>query len=397
MKITQMDVYLLNAGDQAKMRRPVVCRIMTDEGIYGDGEAGVAIGTGAYAAVGLLKDFAKIIMGQDPMNVGPIWTKLLKESYWGQAGGAIIFAAISAIDIALLDIKGKALGVPCYQLLGGKYRDSFRCYASQLQFGWGDEVGPFGSVEEYVHITKKALDEGFDAVKTDFIMFDRDGKSIPKSACEGVLKYDLLNIFEERLAAIRNELGYDFDIIVENHSRTDAVSAAIIGEICDKYKIFALEEPTTPLNPDSHLPARRKIKTPLASGERIFSRWGFYNFIKNDGIQLLQPDICNCGGLTEAKRICDMAEVFDCTVQAHVAGSPISTAAALHLQAAIPNFCIHEHHYRSTAKGTIDLGKYDYQPVSNGKITVPELPGLGQEISDFGIKTAIEHVCVKAN
>lgn len=394
MKITQVDIYLLNAGDQAKMRRPVVCRIMTDEGVYGDGEAGVAIGTGAYAAVGLLRDFGKMILGLDPMNVGPIWTKLLKESYWGQAGGAIVFASISAIDIALMDIKGKALGVPCYQLLGGKYRSKFRVYGSQLQFGWGDEIGPWGSTEDYVRITKKCLDEGIDAIKTDFIMFDRDGKPIPKSANEGIMKYDMLQLFEERVKAIRDELGYDFDIIVENHSRTDAVSSVQMGEICDRYKIFALEEPTTPLNPETHRVLHEKMLTPIASGERVFSRWGFYPFLKDGYIQLIQPDICNCGGLTEAKRICDMAEVFDATVQAHVAGSPISTAAALHLQAAIPNFCIHEHHYRSTAKGTVDLGKYDYQPV-NGYISVPDLPGLGQEISDFAIETALEHYCIK--
>lgn len=393
MKITKVDIYMLDATVQRASRRPIVCRIMTDEGIYGDGEAGIALGTGAPAAFGMVQDLAHLIIGMDPMNVEPVWTRLFKGSFWGMGGGPIVFAGISAIDIALLDIKGKALGVPIYQLLGGKYRDSLRTYASQLQFGWTSKIGPFGKPEEYVEIVKHALSEGYDAVKIDFTQIDVDGTRLPKSSVEGILSLKVFKMIEDRLSLVRKECGYDFDIIVENHCRTDAISAVRIGELCDEYRVFALEEPTIPLNPDLHKIVRGKIKTPIASGERIFGKWSFMNFFKEDSIQLAQPDICNCGGLSETKKICDLASIFDVTIQAHCAGSPISTAAALQLEAAIPNFCIHEHHFRSTQEALTVLCKYDYQP-KNGKYTVPDLPGLGQEISQHAIDTALMHAVV---
>jgi L-alanine-DL-glutamate epimerase-like enolase superfamily enzyme len=393
MKITKIDVYMLDASEQRGHRKPVIARIHTDEGIYGDGEAGIALGTGATGAFGMVQDLAALIIGMDPMNVEPLWERLMKASFWGQGGGAIVFAGISALDIALLDIKGKALGVPVYQLLGGKYRSELRTYASQLQFGWTTKIGPYGSPEDYVMITQHALSEGYDAVKIDFTQIAPDGTRIPKREVEGIPARQYIAMIESRMEAIRRECGYDFDLIVENHCRTDAVSAVIVGELCDKYKAFAYEEPTTPLNPDMHKYVHEKIRTPIASGERIFSRWGFMNYFKENAVQLIQPDICNCGGLSEAKRICEMATCFDVTVQAHCAGSPISTAAALQLEAAISNFCIHEHHFRSTQPALTALCKYDYQPYG-GKYTVPELPGLGQEMSPFAMENAIMHVTV---
>ena len=338
MKITKVDVFMLDAGSQRWQRKPIVCRIYTDEGIYGDGEAGIAFGIGSTAAFGMVKDLAGLIVGMDPMNIEVIWNKMFKSSFWGMGGGAIVFAGISAIDIALWDIKGKALNVPCYQLMGGKFRSQMRSYASQLQFGWCDKIGPYGKPEEYRMIAKYALDD----------------------------------------------------------CRTDAVSAVMIGELCDKYKVMALEEPVIPMNPMMQKAVHDKVKTPIASGERLYGRWHYMNNFAENNVQLLQPDICNCGGLTESKKICDMAQVFDVTVQAHCAGSPISTAAALHIEAAIPNFCIHEHHFRSTQPDLTRLCKYDYQPVK-GIYTVPELPGLGQEMTKDAMDNALMHVTVDRN
>lgn len=393
MKITQVDVYMLDAGIQRGSRKPICCRIYTDEGIYGDGEAGVAYGAGATAAFGMVQDLAKFIIGKDPMKTEAIWEELFKTTFWGQGGGTIVFSGISAIDIALMDIKGKALGVPIYQILGGKTRSELRAYASQLQFGWTSQIGPYGKKEDYSMIVKHAMSEGYDAVKIDFTMYDRNASPIPQSRCEGILDADFLSMVEERMEHIRSECG-DIDIIVENHCRTDLTSAIAIGALCDKYNMYAYEEPVTPLNPDMHLELRKKVRTPLASGERIYSRWGYMNFLKNHSIQLIQPDACNCGGITECKKICDLAHIFDVKVQVHVAGGPISTAAALQIQAAIPNFGIYEHHFRSTQEAITVLGKYDYQP-QNGKYQIPELPGLGQEISEFALKSPLMHAVVK--
>ena len=143
------------------------------------------------------------------------------------------------------------------------------------------------------------------------------------------------------MAAIREEFP-DIDIIVENHCQTDLNSAIRIGELCDKYNMMAYEEPVTMLNPQMMKELHDRIRTPLAAGERIYSRWGYYNFFKDNSIQLIQPDACNCGGITELKKIADMAHVFDARVQVHVAGAVITNAASLQLEAAIPNFGIQQ-------------------------------------------------------
>lgn len=396
MKITKVDVYMLDAGVQRASRRPIIARVSTDEGIYGDGEAGIALGTGAPAAFGMVQDLARLIIGLDPFDTEKIYHRLMKSSFWGIGSGAIVMAGISALDIALLDIKGKALGVPVYQLLGGKTREELRCYASQLQFGWCDRIGPFGKTEDYVKISEYALSQGYDCIKVDFTQFDRNAVRLGTHAVEGILPRPMINMIDERMGAIRDSLGYDFDIIVENHCRTDAISGVQIGELCDKYKVMAYEEPAMPQNPEMHKIIRDKIRTPIATGERVYGSRMYYSFFKNDAVQLIQPDICNCGGLTEGKKICDMAAVFDVTVQAHCAGSPISTAAAIQIEAAIQNFCIHEHHFRSTQPALTKLCKYDYQP-RNGKYYVSDFsdkPGLGQEMSDWAMENALMHVTV---
>jgi len=392
MKVTKVDVYMLDAGAQRHGRHPVCCRVYTDEGIYGDGEAGIAYGSGYTGAFGVTVDMARHIIGRDPMEVEKLWEEMYKGTFWGMGGGAIIFAGISAINIALMDIKGKKLGVPIYELLGGKCRDEIRCYASQLQFGWTTKIGPWGKEQEYVDICKHAVSEGYDAVKIDFTTYDENGNKVPRSEKEGFVDRKFLRRIEGRIAAIRDEFP-DLDIIVENHANTDFNSAVKIGEICDKYDIMALEEPFTMLNPELMRELHNRISTPLAAGERIYARWGYYNFLKDYSLQLIQPDACNCGGITELKKIADLAHIFDALVQVHVAGAVITNAASLQLEAAMPNFGIHEHHFRTTQDCINVLGKYEMIP-ENGKYKVPDRPGLGQELSDFAIETALMHETV---
>lgn len=390
MKIVSVDVFLLNCGTTAW--RPIVCRVNTDEGISGWGEASVGFDSGAPAAYAMIKDIAPLIIGMDAMAHEAVWDKLFKNTFWAQAGGTIIFSAISAIDTALWDIKGKALGVPLYKLLGGKTSENLRCYASQLQFGWGNNMGRAISDAELVEACEKAVDEGFDAVKINFITFDDEGGRV--GFLRGPIPAKYRKMIERRAEAVRNAIGPDVDIIVENHARTDAVSTVEMCDILEPYNIMFIEEVATPLNPQVMRIIRDRTRIPLAGGERIFSRWGFTNFFADDTIQIAQPDIGTCGGITEAKKICDMAHVHDVGVQIHVCGSPISIAASLHMEASIPNFVIHEHHVINRAKMNIDLGIYDYVPV-NGKTQVPELPGIGQELSEKAMKEALACCTVK--
>ncbi len=385
MKIVSVDIMELRPRNNPGWR-PVVCRIHTDEGLYGYGEAALAYGVGASAAFGMIKDLSRMIIGHDPLDNEVIWDRLYKATFWGQNGGPVVFAGISAIDIALWDIKGKVFNVPVYRLLGGKRREKLRAYASQLQFGWGDGIKPAFATEDYVSASKKAVAEGYNAIKIDFFTFSKEGIRFTAEETTRLLKPAYLDLIEERIAAVRQAIGQGVDIIIEAHSFTDAQAAIQIGRRAEKYNIFVYEEPTTP-NPKITKFVAENVNIPLASGERIYTRWGYAPYFENSSLSLIQPDLGTCGGITEGKKICDMAYAYDVSVQAHVCASPLSTAASLHLEAVIPNFCIHEHHVINLASYNKELCIHDYQPI-DGYISVPELPGIGNELSDYALETA---------
>ena len=389
MKITSVEAIKSNGGRASVYKshwNPIFVRINTDEGISGFGEAGVAYSSGADAAFGIIQDFGKLIIGMDPMNIEAIWDKLHRTTFWGMGGGTIIFSGISAIDIALWDIKGKALDVPVYQLLGGKTNDKLRAYASQIQFDWGKQCNNLVKPEEYGKAALKAKKEGYSCVKVDPVGFDLEGVWMGWSNY-GLLEYDQMKVAVDRIAAIREDCGPDMDIIIELHSLTDTNTAIQLGRELEQYRCFYYEEPTQPLNADLFKEIAQKVRIPMASGERIYSRWGYRPFYEARSLSIIQPDLCNTGGITEGKKICDMAHVYDIGVQLHICGGPISTAAALQLEAVIPNFVIHEHHQSALMEENINLCKYDYQP-QNGYFEIPDLPGIGQELTDDAIANA---------
>lgn len=380
MKITKVDAILMDTkpADQP-IWCPVLCRVYTDEGIYGDGEAALAYGSGSRAAWGMIQDFAELVIGMDPLDTEVIWEKLYKGTFWGQNGGPVVMAGISAIDIACWDIKGKVLNQPVYKLLGGKQREKMRAYASQLQFGWGSSKTPAYQVEDYVNNAKKALAEGYDAIKIDFFTFCPDGHRTNYEETTGPLTPEQYNMVAERIKAVREAVGPDVDIIQENHSYIDAQGAVQLGRLAEKYNIMYFEEPNTP-NPKITKFIHDKINVPIAHGERIYSRWGYVPYFENGSVQMIQPDIGTCGGITETKKVCDMAHAYDVGVQVHCCASPICTAAALQVEAVIPNFVIHEHHVYCRYDYNKELCKYDYQP-EDGWFKVPELPGIGNELT----------------
>lgn len=392
MKITHVEVMQLET--RRPTWRPIACRIYTDEGLYGDGEAALAYGIAAPAAFGMIRDLSTLIIGMDPMDNEVIWDKLYKQTFWGQNGGPVVFAGISAIDIALWDIKGKVLGVPVYKLLGGKRRDNLRTYASQLTYGWGPGTcEACGTAEEYAENCRIAVSQGYDCVKLDFFNYDRDHTPFGSGEVQTrLLSPYYVDLVEERVRACREAVGPKVDIIMENHSIPDANSAVQLGRVVQKYNIFYFEEPNTP-TPKMAKYICDQLEMPIAHGERVYSRWQYAQYFENSSVQVIQPDLGNCGGITEGKKICDMAYTYDVSVQCHVCGSPLSTAAALHLECVIPNFVIHEHHEICLYDYNKELCIYDYQP-ENGKYKVPELPGLGNEWSEYAL-THCEKVTVK--
>ena len=227
MKITQIDVYQVEDPENPKWR-PVFCRIHTDAGIFGDGEAAMAYGVGSTGAYGMTTDLANFIIGMDPLDSEIIWSRLYRQTFWGQNGGGVFSAAMSAIDLALWDIKGKYFNVPVYKLLGGKYRSKLRTYASQLQFGWQPSMGACRSKRDYIDASKRAVEQGYDAIKIDFFTFREGEGSYSDEERTTLLDPKTLRLVTGRVAAVRETVGPDVDIIIENHSFPDAQSAVQI-------------------------------------------------------------------------------------------------------------------------------------------------------------------------
>ena len=247
--------------------------------------------------------------------------------------------------------------------------------------------------KDYYRVVKEAVDEGYDAVKIDPVFAPTEPASMGDvmatqgTQIRGCYREHDLKRSVERIAAAREAGGPDMDIIVEIHSLLDANTSAELGKALEPYRIMYYEEPTMPCNADMFKHIKEKSGLPLATGERSYTRWGFRQFFEDRTLNVIQPDLANTGGITETKKICDMAQVYDIGVQIHVCGGPIATAAALQLEATIPNFVIHEEHNANLTSAFVKGGKYYYAP-KDGYYTVPELPGIGQEMSDFYIANA---------
>jgi galactonate dehydratase len=378
MKITSVDIYQ-TAKDPKDATKPIVVRLNTDAGISGFGEVGLAYGAGHNAGFGMLKDLAGYVIGLDPRNVESIWEKLFRSTFWGMGGGPVVYGGISAIDTACWDIRGKEMGVPIYRLLGGKTREKLRTYASQLQLGWGKRYTLLIEPEEYAEVALKAVSEGYDCLKVDPVCVNRKGEVT--SYHGGILSHPEIKLAYDRIKAMRDAVGPDVDIMIELHSGYGLNSAIQFGNAIEDLKCMCYEEPVHPMNVDNFALLARSVKIPLAGGERIYTRWGYRPFFEKQALALIQPDIGLVGGFTECKKICDMAHVYDATVQCHVAGGPIATAAALQMEAAIPNFIVHEYHVAAMNETLIATCKYDYLP-EKGSFTPPELPGIGQELTE---------------
>lgn len=390
MKITSIDIIKLfkKPSEQCEIGvagpwHPIIVRVNTDAGISGYGEIGLAYGIGQTGGFGIGQDYARAILGMDPLNNEAIWNKLHRQTFWGMGGGGVIMAGISGIDIALWDIKGKYYNTPIYKLLGGKTNEKLRTYASQLQFDWGLVARNLSKPEDYAEATRKAVAQGFDAVKVDPIAYDENGVWYGRNN-RGLLMRDQIKMAVDRVAAMREAGGPNLDIIIELHALTDTNTSIQLGRELEKFNCFYYEEPTSPQNPDLFCEIAANVKIPVATGERLYSRWGYRPFLEKRAVQLIQPDLCNTGGITEGKKICDMAHVYDIGVQGHCCGSPISTAATLQLEAVIPNFVIHELHASALLPDNIATCKYNYVPV-NGYYEIPELPGIGQELTEEAI------------
>lgn len=379
MKVTKVEIFDLKIPDVPDWH-PVVIRVHTDKGISGVGEVGLAFGIGHSAGAGMVKNLAEAyLIGSNPFRIEKMWDTMFRSSFWAYGGGPAVFGGMSAIDIAMWDIKGKALGLPVYELLGGKTNESLRCYASQIQLGWPAGPRGLGSEKEYADAARKAVADGYDCVKIDPIILDEEGR--PAGNLRKVLTKAQQRLFYDRVKAVRDAVGPDVDIILDLHSLPSVTTGIQLGRLWEDLNCMYYEELVNCMHPGLQEKVSKGVRIPMAAGERLYTRWGYRQYFEDQSLDVIQPDLCLCGGITEGKKICDYANLYDISVQIHVCGSPVSTAAALQLEAVIPNFLIHEHFTRGLNAYNREICVQDYQP-ENGRFVPPDLPGLGIELND---------------
>ncbi len=372
MKITQVEIFEV-AYPNTPNWHPILIRIGTDEGISGVGEVGLAYGTGGSAGAGMVKNLAEnFLIGADPFRIEELWDTMYRKTFWGQGGGPVIFGGMSAIDHALWDIKGKALGVPVYELLGGKCHEKLLVYAN----GWYHD---YNAPAEFVEPVQRLAADGYKALKFDPFRKRPDGVN---EYSKRVLDKDREDLAVGRVEAVREALGPDFKICVEVHGNLGPMSAIAAGKRLEACRPFFYEEAVDANNVEMMAKVAAHVDIPIAAGERLYTRYGFRPYIEQQILDIIQPDLGLAGGISEVKKIATYAETYGISVQPHNCASPVLTAVSVQLDACIPNFIIQElFPYRPAAHYEVVTEPLERQVV-DGYLPISDKPGLGVELND---------------
>lgn len=346
-------------------------RIDTDEGISGYGEANPDAGAGG--VVGLIKFLTPLLLGEDPRDVERVWEKLRRRVFAGPQAGVFVIA-LSGIELALWDLAGKAAGQPVYRLLGGKFRDKIRVYAD---CGLGDD--PAGSASGCADRARRMVEEGFTAIKFDVDDLEHPAKF---DAFNHTINNAELRSMVERVAAVREAIGPDVDLAIDLHARYDVPSACRIAWELEPFSLLWLEEPVPAENIDALVRVRAQTRTPICVGENLYLRWGFRELLERGAVDVIEPDVPKCGGLAEAKKIANLAEMHYVPFAPHLVSTPVGTMATSHQCAAIPNFLVQEWHAleeREVWDSYVAAPDGSGSIISGGYITLPDTPGIGVE------------------
>ncbi|MCH2313697.1 MAG: mandelate racemase/muconate lactonizing enzyme family protein [SAR202 cluster bacterium] len=361
MKITGLKINIFSSQHKNAKRNWLIVRIQTDEGIEGIGEASMLSQDPIVAS--LLEEWAEnYLVGKNPMNGELHWTRLHQDNLG--RGGRLFSPALSGIDIALWDLRGKILDVPVYELLGGPYSQRLRVYAN----GWYTTPG---TPEQNAEEAKKVVAMGYTAMK-----FDPFGK-----IAYTTITPEEAQLSEDRVAAVRDAVGPNVDILVEVHARFNVYTAVHLANRIEKYNPFWFEEPVSQENVSEMKQVRSRINIPVATGERLYLKFPFFELVRNEAVDILQPDICNAGGITELKKIAGMAEAQHIMMAPHNTNSAVGTVASMHLDAAMPKFLIQEYkaeiyepHYFEVIEGL--------PRQKEGYVDLPSGPGLGIRLNE---------------
>jgi galactonate dehydratase len=380
MKVVAADIYDV---DLHPWKPPIILRLHTDEGLYGLGEFPLAYGSGRRAAIGMLRDLVEgFLLGADPMRIEAMWHNLYRRTFWAQGGGPVVYGGMSTIDEALWDIKGKALGWPIYELLGGKVRDALRVYANGWYSGeWtgGDPVPH--TPEEYGELAAKVVERGYDALKFNPFGVPRERGQRPVDH-ERILEPWRADLGCARVQAVREAVGPNVDIMVECHGWFGTTSAIEMGRRLADLNPYFYEEPVDAMNVACMRKVAENVPLQIAAGERLYTRYMFREYVESQALDILQPDVGLAGGITETKKIAAHAEIYDLHVQPHNCHGPIATAAAVQLDACITNFIIQELvPFRERVAYDIVHEPPEFTVV-DGYMPVPDAPGLGVTLNE---------------
>lgn len=354
MKITDLTTFTVYAF----RTNFVFVRLETDEGVSGVGEG--TLEYKEHALLGALEDIRRVLLGQDPREVERICHELCRDSYWRT--GPVLQSALSAVNIALWDIKAKLCSVPLYELLGGRVRDRVRMYAN----GWFSGAR---EPEEFAAAAKAAAALGVTALKWD-----------PFGRAYLHLDRQELNRSVEIVEAVRGAVGNDVDLLIECHGRFDIATGIRIAHAMKPYDPMFIEEPTPPDSLDALAEVRRNAPVPIAAGERIYAPAQFREFLDKGCADYAQPDVSHCGGISAVMKMAAMAESHYVALAPHNPSGPVANAATLHLAASLPGFRILEI-MLTDVKWRSELT--DERVVfEEGCIRIPEGPGLGLSLRE---------------
>ncbi|GGF29941.1 galactonate dehydratase [Halobacillus andaensis] len=344
-------------------------KIETSEGLTGWGEP--VIEGRAHTVKAAVEELMENLIGKDPLRIEDHWNMMYRAGFY--RGGPILMSAIAGIDQALWDIKGKFYNAPIYQLLGGACRDSIKVYS------WigGDRPSDVGSA------AKEAVETGFSAVKMN-----------GTEELQYIDSYSKIDQAVERVASVRESVGHDIGIGIDFHGRVHKPMAKILAKELEAYRPMFIEEPVLSENNEALRDIAAHTYIPIATGERMYSRWDFKSLLSEGYIDIIQPDLSHAGGITETKKIASMAEAYDVAVAPHCPLGPIALASCLHVDATAYNAFIQEQslgiHYNKE-NDLLDYVKdrsvFDYK---NGYVKFPEGPGLGIEIDEDYVRKRAE-------
>lgn len=369
MKITRIETLVCHA----RMRNWVFVKVITDQpGLVGWGEATLEWHT--RSIVGAIEDLSVLLVGEDPRRIEHLWQMMYRQHFW-HGNGIVRATAIAGIDLALWDILGKALGVPCHQLWGGRVRDYVRLYCHLGGGKMEDFYGtPVAEAKRFGELARQAVEAGFTAFKS---------MPVPEQMpIEGVRA---VKAAETCVAAMREAVGDNVDIMVDCHARPSPQMGLVFAKALEPYNLFFFEEPCWPEHMDGIVAVARAVKTPIATGERLNSQFAFKELFEKRAASIIQPDITHCGGLSETRRVAAMAQAYGVAIAPHNPQGPVSTAASIEFGLATPNYLICEAVHQDVPWRD-DVVTWGFRVEKNGRTVWPGTrPGLGVEINEAEI------------